>query len=170
RPPGRAARVVARVPDRIAGRSERRAERCGQRRAVARARRRRLAGARRQVRTLLELQRGGGTRCNTSRIVRALPARRADAARRLAGIRMTPADSTAVAVERRRGDDSGATMSKASFVAMVAGAVIVLDQLTKWYVRQTIPVYETIPVINGFFSIIHARNPGGAFSLFAGAN
>lgn len=83
---------------------------------------------------------------------------------------MTPADSTAVAVERRRGDDSGATMRKASFVALVAGAVIVLDQLTKWCVRQTIPVYETIPVINGFFSIIHARNPGGAFSLFAGAN
>lgn len=83
---------------------------------------------------------------------------------------MTPADSTAVAVDRQRRDDSGATMSKASFVALVAGAVIVLDQLSKWYVRQTVPVYETIPVISGFFSIIHARNPGGAFSLFAGAN
>jgi signal peptidase II len=59
-------------------------------------------------------------------------------------------------------------MSKAVFVALVTGGVIALDQLTKWYVRRAVPLYDSIPVIDGCFSIIHARNPGGAFSLLAG--
>ncbi len=61
-------------------------------------------------------------------------------------------------------------MSKAAFVSLVTGAVVVLDQLTKWYVRQELPLYESVSVIDGFFSITHARNPGGAFSLLAGAS
>ena len=61
-------------------------------------------------------------------------------------------------------------MNKAAFVALVTGGVVVLDQLTKWYVRQSMQLYESIPVIDGFFSITHARNPGGAFSLLAGLN
>ena len=61
-------------------------------------------------------------------------------------------------------------MSKASFVAVVTGGVVVLDQLTKWYVRQSMPLYDSVPVIDGFFSITHASNPGGAFSLLAGVS
>src|SRR5262249_42137649 len=61
-------------------------------------------------------------------------------------------------------------MTKASFVALVSGGVVVLDQLTKWYVRHSMPLYESIPVIDGFFSITHASNPGGAFSLLAGVS
>jgi len=61
-------------------------------------------------------------------------------------------------------------MNKAAFVTLVTGSVVALDQLTKWYVRRTLPLYETIPVVSGFFSITHARNPGGAFSLLAGAS
>jgi signal peptidase II len=64
----------------------------------------------------------------------------------------------------------GATMSKTAFVSLVTGGVVVLDQLTKWYVRHAMPLYESIPVVDGFFSITHARNPGGAFSLLAGAS
>jgi signal peptidase II len=64
----------------------------------------------------------------------------------------------------------GATMSKAAFVALVAGGVVVLDQLSKWYVRRAMPLYDSVPIVDGFFSITHARNPGGAFSLFAGAS
>jgi len=59
-------------------------------------------------------------------------------------------------------------MSKTSFVTLVTGSVVVLDQLTKWFVRHEMPLYESIPVIDGFFSITHASNPGGAFSLLAG--
>lgn len=80
---------------------------------------------------------------------------------------MSSADTTAVAVDGQGGEGRGAAMSKAAFVACVTGGVIVLDQLTKWYVRQELPIYETVPIIDGFFSITHARNPGGAFSLFA---
>ena len=61
-------------------------------------------------------------------------------------------------------------MSKAAFVALVAGNVVVLDQLTKWLVRRELPLHDAIAVVPGLFSIIHATNPGGAFSLFAGAH
>jgi signal peptidase II len=45
-----------------------------------------------------------------------------------------------------------------------------LDQLTKWLVRQNIPYGAEIPIIPGFFSLIHASNTGAAFSLFTGNN
>jgi signal peptidase II len=45
-----------------------------------------------------------------------------------------------------------------------------LDQLTKWLVRQNIPFDGEIPVIPGFFSLIHAANTGAAFSMFTGNN
>lgn len=61
-------------------------------------------------------------------------------------------------------------MSKPVFIGLVAGSVVVVDQLTKWYVRHTLPLYASVSVVPGFFSITHARNPGGAFSLFAGAS
>ena len=43
-----------------------------------------------------------------------------------------------------------------------------LDQLTKFLVTVHVPRHYSIPVIEGFFSIIHIRNPGVAFGLFAG--
>lgn len=61
-------------------------------------------------------------------------------------------------------------MSKAVFVSLITGGVVVLDQLTKTYVRHAMPLYDSIPVIDGFFAITHARNPGGAFSLLAGTS
>jgi signal peptidase II len=45
-----------------------------------------------------------------------------------------------------------------------------LDQLTKWLVRQNIPYGEEIPIIPGFFSLVHASNTGAAFSMFTGNN
>jgi signal peptidase II len=79
-------------------------------------------------------------------------------------------DAAVTTANQERSVGRGRPMSKPAFVALVAGAVVLLDQLTKWYVRSAIPVYESVPVIDGFFSIIHARNPGGAFSLLAGAS
>lgn len=58
-------------------------------------------------------------------------------------------------------------MSKTVFVTAIAGAVVVADQVTKWLVRNELPMHDGLPVIPGFFSIIHAANRGGAFSLFA---
>lgn len=45
--------------------------------------------------------------------------------------------------------------------------VIICDQLTKYVVRETIPLYETFIEV-GVFSIVHGQNTGSAFGLFAG--
>ena len=45
-----------------------------------------------------------------------------------------------------------------------------LDQLTKWLVRLYIPYGAELPVIPGFFSLVHASNTGAAFSMFTGNN
>ncbi len=65
---------------------------------------------------------------------------------------------------------NGTAMTKPAFIVLVTGGVVIADQLTKWYVRHAMPLYESVPVIRGCFSITHASNPGGAFSLFAGSS
>jgi signal peptidase II len=59
---------------------------------------------------------------------------------------------------------------KYRFVLIVAALVLLADQLTKWYVRRTVGLYESIAVIDSLFHITHVRNAGGAFSLLAGAS
>ncbi len=59
---------------------------------------------------------------------------------------------------------------KYRFVLLIAAVVWLLDQVTKWYVRQRIGLYESIAVINSLFHITYVRNSGGAFSLFAGTS
>lgn len=51
---------------------------------------------------------------------------------------------------------------------IIAGSVIVLDQITKAVVLKTLPLYDTVSVIPGFFDVIHIHNPGGAFGILAG--
>jgi signal peptidase II len=53
------------------------------------------------------------------------------------------------------------------WVGSVAGAVLVLDAVTKYLVMARIRMFETIPIIPGFFNLTHVRNRGAAFSLFA---
>jgi signal peptidase II len=60
-------------------------------------------------------------------------------------------------------------MRKYRIVLGVAAAILALDQLTKWYIRHTMGLYESIAVLD-FFHITHIRNTGGAFGLFAGAH
>ena len=56
-------------------------------------------------------------------------------------------------------------MSKYPLVLGLATVVIVLDQVTKWMVRDSFVLYESRPVIEGFFHLTYVRNPGGAFSF-----
>jgi signal peptidase II len=44
-------------------------------------------------------------------------------------------------------------------------AVILLDQATKWAVTRWVHPHETIPVVKGFFNLVHVRNRGIAFGL-----
>lgn len=55
------------------------------------------------------------------------------------------------------------------FLAVVALAVVLLDQVTKQVIIETVPLHADIRVIPGFFSLTHLYNPGGAFGIFAGS-
>jgi signal peptidase II len=61
-------------------------------------------------------------------------------------------------------------MSKSTFVILVAGAVFVTDQLSKWAIRRLLEPYQVVVVIDSFFHVTHVRNSGGAFSLLANAS
>ncbi|HID54261.1 MAG TPA: signal peptidase II [Anaerolineae bacterium] len=65
--------------------------------------------------------------------------------------------------------EQGATMKDRGIVLLVAAAVILLDQLSKYIVIQTLPLYQSwapIPALAAFFQITHATNTGTAFGLF----
>jgi len=49
---------------------------------------------------------------------------------------------------------------------IIAGSVILADQLTKALIMAQLPLYERIGVTS-FFNITHVLNPGGAFGMFA---
>jgi signal peptidase II len=61
-------------------------------------------------------------------------------------------------------------VKKYAYVFGVAAALLLLDQLTKAYIRQHLGLYETIIVIDSFFHITHLQNPGAAFGLLADAH
>lgn len=52
----------------------------------------------------------------------------------------------------------------------MANALIILDQYSKVMVVNHIHLYESIIIMDDFFSITHIRNPGVAFGLFANLN
>ena len=54
-----------------------------------------------------------------------------------------------------------------SILAAVTIAVLVVDQATKLYIDRTMQLYQSIPVINGLFSITYMRNKGAAFSFLS---
>jgi len=52
-------------------------------------------------------------------------------------------------------------------LAVVAGLVVLADQITKALIIKYLPLHKSIPVIAGIFDITHILNPGGAFGLMA---
>lgn len=50
---------------------------------------------------------------------------------------------------------------------MAAAAIFVLDRLTKIWIEANVSAYETLNVIPGFFDIVHTKNRGAAFGMFA---
>jgi len=49
----------------------------------------------------------------------------------------------------------------------IAGSVVIADQVTKGIILDRLALYQTIPVVPGFFNITHIQNPGGAFGFLA---
>lgn len=50
---------------------------------------------------------------------------------------------------------------------LLALAVFVLDQWTKWWVEANLALHRPVEVIPGFLNLTHVENPGVAFGLFA---
>lgn len=50
---------------------------------------------------------------------------------------------------------------------VVAAGVFILDRLTKMWIEATVPLYGSYNVIPGFFDIVHTKNRGAAFGMFA---
>lgn len=57
---------------------------------------------------------------------------------------------------------------KYSRLIFIAALVMIFDQITKTIVLNSIPLYQSIAVIPGFFKLTHIQNPGGAFGFLAG--
>ncbi len=51
---------------------------------------------------------------------------------------------------------------------VVALAIVLADQFTKWAIIEWLPLYDRVPV-NSFITITHQQNTGAAFSFLANA-
>lgn len=60
--------------------------------------------------------------------------------------------------------------SRYLLLALIGLAVIIVDQLTKQWVMQSMRLHESITVIPNLFSLTYIRNPGAAFGLLAGSS
>jgi len=56
------------------------------------------------------------------------------------------------------------------FVWLVTLPLFVLDQLTKLAVERSLPFGTAVPVLPGFFDLVHVGNTGAAFGLGQGNN
>lgn len=61
-------------------------------------------------------------------------------------------------------------MSCYRILLLTSLVVVFLDQVTKWYIDTYFVLHETIPVVEGFFSITYVRNKGAAFGLLANSS
>jgi signal peptidase II len=53
--------------------------------------------------------------------------------------------------------------------SLVAVAVVILDQVTKYIVNTSMLLHDSMPIINGLFNFTYVKNPGAAFGFLAGA-
>ncbi len=52
----------------------------------------------------------------------------------------------------------------------MAAAVMALDRVSKVWINRHVSAWDVWPVVQGYVNIIHAENPGMAFSLLATAS
>jgi signal peptidase II len=51
---------------------------------------------------------------------------------------------------------------------LLAGLIVLIDQVTKAAITQAFSLHENLEVIPGFFSLTHIRNTGVAFGMLSG--
>jgi len=54
------------------------------------------------------------------------------------------------------------------YFVLAAVGVLALDQATKYFVIQKVPINTSVEIIDGFFYITHVNNTGAAFGIFQG--
>jgi len=58
-------------------------------------------------------------------------------------------------------------MKKNTPYFLLMAALVVIDQVTKGIVARTVELYESVPVIPGFFNITRIHNKGAIFGTFS---
>ncbi len=53
-------------------------------------------------------------------------------------------------------------------MSLFALGIVAADQITKLLTVRQIPLYETVPVLDGVFHLTYVQNTGAAFSAFQG--
>ncbi|MEK6983541.1 MAG: signal peptidase II [Nanoarchaeota archaeon] len=48
--------------------------------------------------------------------------------------------------------------------------IVLLDQFTKFFIKQNLQLNQSIPIINNIFHLTYVTNTGSAFGLFKGFN
>lgn len=61
-------------------------------------------------------------------------------------------------------------MNRWLLFTMIAGVGLAADQASKVYVDTKMALYQSIPVVDGLFSLTYLRNRGAAFSFLADAS
>ena len=56
---------------------------------------------------------------------------------------------------------------KSALLLVILAAGVALDQATKLMVAKALPLGTQVPVIRGFFNLVHIHNRGAAFGLLA---
>ncbi|MBU4484124.1 signal peptidase II, partial [bacterium] len=56
---------------------------------------------------------------------------------------------------------------KYKYLIVIAPLVFILDQLTKFFIIESVPMNTGFAVIPGFFDIVHVTNKGAAFGMFS---
>ncbi len=62
------------------------------------------------------------------------------------------------------------TMGRWTLFAAISAVGLLLDQASKLYIHRTMELFQSIPVIDGFFNIFYIRNRGAAFSFLSQAS
>lgn len=75
-----------------------------------------------------------------------------------------------ILISTRYRDFRGFQTDRMRFILLLTLPLYVLDQLTKWMTLEWIPLHGSIPVIPGFFSLVHVYNTGAAFGMLKGFN
>jgi len=60
-------------------------------------------------------------------------------------------------------------MKRFWILSLIGSALIIIDQLSKGAIQSSLFYGQTIPIIEGFFSLAHVHNTGAAFGFMAGA-